>query len=96
MTCLTFTCYLKREMVTQLVDLSSTWFSGREVYLKFKKKLVIQVFRFMRKIVYQLLLKTYQLISQSACIVFAIGNRNIKTKFSSLRCNRSMFSTAKP
>lgn len=82
-------------MVTQLVDLSSTWFSGREVYLKYKN-LVIQVFRFMRKIVYQLLLKTYQLISQSACIVFAIGNRNIKTKFSSLRCNRSMFSTAKP
>lgn len=43
-------------MVTQLVHLSLSRFSGREVNSKFKKK-VVQVFRFMRKIVYQLLLK---------------------------------------
>lgn len=81
-------------MVTQLVDLSPTWLSEREVCSKFN--FFSQVFRFMRKIVYQLLLKSYQLISQSACIVFTIGNKHIKTKFWSLRCNQSMFGTAKP
>lgn len=35
MTCLTFTFYIKGEMVTQLVDLSPTWLSEREVCSKF-------------------------------------------------------------
>lgn len=35
MACLTFTFYIKGEMVTQLVDLSPTWLSEREVCSKF-------------------------------------------------------------